>query len=132
MGCSWALDQVLENIDNFVASPDSANKLLRSDMIVRLFNFMEQSGENTNKKKLINEIIIKLNKIFLATKKKNPDNSPAETPFKKTDQIQTMLDGYSALEHGSKFTSMMPRIKLLSLLNHSDHCALAKQFGESY
>ena len=132
MGCSWALDQLLKNIDNFVASPESANKLLKSEMIIELFKFMESNNEKTPKKKLINEIIIKLNKIFLATKKKNPENSPGETPFKNTEQVQSMLHGYNALEHGKKFTNMMPRIKLLSLLNHPEHSALASDFGESY
>ena len=98
-------------------------------MIVELFGFMEQNEENTNKKKLINEIIIKLNKIYVKTKKVNPDNSPTETPFKKTEKIQTMLDGYSALEHGRKFTSMMPKIKLLSLLNHPQHVSKVSQYG---
>jgi len=93
-------------------------------MIVELFKFMEQNDENTNKKKLINEIIIKLNKIFNFTKKRNPDYSPAETPFKMTDQIQGMLDSYSSLEHGRKFSSMMPKIKLLSLLSNPKHSSL--------
>lgn len=100
-------------------------------MIVELFTYMEANSEDTPKKKLINEVIIKLNKIFNKTKKVNPDNSPLNTPFKQTEAIQTMLDGYSALEHGSKFTSMMPRIKLLSLLN-SSHCNLVKNYGESF
>ena len=131
-GCSWALDELLEDITTFVANPKSVNSLLRSDMIVELFGFMEQNEENTNKKKLINEIIIKLNKIYIKTKKVNPDNSPTETPFKKTEKIQTMLDGYSALEHGRKFTSMMPKIKLLSLLNHPQHVSKVSQYGQTY
>ena len=75
-GCSWALDELIQNIETFVSNPASVNGLLRSEMIVQLFNFMEQNEENTNKKKLINEIIIKLNKIYNFTKKRNPDNSP--------------------------------------------------------
>ena len=44
-------------------------------MLIELFKFMESSTENTDKKRLISEIIIKLDKIFHATKKKNPENS---------------------------------------------------------
>jgi hypothetical protein len=86
-GCSWALDELIENIDTFLATPLSVKGLLRSDMIVELFKFMEQNDENTNKKKLINEIIIKMNKIFISAKKRNPEQAVLETPFKKTEKI---------------------------------------------
>ena len=86
-GCSWALDELIENIDTFLATPLSVKGLLRSDMIVELFKFMEQNDENTNKKKLINEIIIKMNKIFISAKKRNSEQAVLETPFKKTEKI---------------------------------------------
>jgi hypothetical protein len=130
-GCSWALDELIVNIDTFCGNPTSVNGLLRSDMIMELFKFMDQNEENTNKKKLFNEIIIKLNKIFNSTKKRNPENSPQETPFKRTDKTQTMLDGYNALEHGRKFSSMMPRIKLLTLLN-SPYQSQVSQYGQVF
>ena len=56
-------------------------------MIVELFTYMEANSEDTPKKKLINEVIIKLNKIFVKTKKVNPENSPLNTPFKQTEAI---------------------------------------------
>jgi len=75
-GCSWALDLILSNLDSFLSNPNSVTGLLTSEMITGLFGFMQQSSDKSSKKKLITEIIIKLNKIFMAARLKNPDNSP--------------------------------------------------------
>jgi len=135
-GCSWALDVLIENIDSFVGNPTSVNGLLKSEMIIKLFEFLDENEknneQNTNKKKLINEIIIKLNKIFNFTKKRNPDNSPQTTPFKKTEKVERMIDGYVALEHGKKFSSMLPKIKLLSMLTSPIHNSKVSQYGEVF
>ena len=76
-------------------------------MLIELFKFMESSTENTDKKRLISEIIIKLDKIFLATKKKNPENSVEKPPYNRTKAVNEMLFGYASLEHGRKFTTLM-------------------------
>jgi len=122
-GCSWALDQMLSDLDGFLSNPNSVNGLLTSEMIQKLFEFMEQSSDNTPKKKLMTEISFKLNKIFMAAHHKNPENSPKEQPFKRTDAVINMISAYQNLEHGRKFTSLMSRIKLLALLN-GNHSAL--------
>jgi hypothetical protein len=131
-GCSWALDIIVQNIDIFVTNPASVNKLLGSDMLIELFKFMELSTENTDRKRLISEIIIKLDKIFHATKKKNPENSVDSPPYKRTTAVDEMLFGYASLEHGRKFTSLMSKIKLSALLKDPRYSDRVSQFGTSY
>ena len=131
-GCSWALDIIVQNLDVFVTNPESAKKLLRSDMLIELFKFMEASTENTDRKRLISEIIIKLDKIFHATKKKNPENCADEPPYKRTPAIDDMLFGYASLEHGRKFTSLMSRIKLAALLKDPRYSDRVKEYGTCY
>jgi hypothetical protein len=122
---------MLANLDSFLSNQSSVNALLTSEMITGLFEFMQQSSDKSSKKKLITEILIKLNKIFLAARLKNPDNSPQETPYKRTDAVMNMIAAYQNLEHGRKFTSLMSRIKLLALLN-GNHSALVSKYGQSY
>lgn len=131
-GCSWALDIIVQNIDVFVLNPVSVNKLLGSDMLIELFKFMESSTENTDKKRLISEIIIKLDKIFNATKKKNPENSVETPPYKRTKAVEEMLFGYASLEHGRNFTTLMSKIKLAALLKDPRYSDLVKQYGTTY
>jgi len=130
-GCSWALDLLLKDLDAFLVNPISVNNLLTSPIIIDLFTFMEKSTENSSKKRLLTEIIIKINQIFLANHKKNPDNSPLKAPFDRTEGVINMISAYQNLEHGRKFTNMMARIKLLALLSDK-HSMLFRNFGLSY
>jgi len=43
-----------------------------------------------------------------------------------------MVDGYVALEHGRNFSSMLPKIKLLSLLTSPVHNSKVSQYGQIY
>ena len=131
LGCSWALDRIIENLAVFIGNPATVNALLQSEMLTELMRCWAGSTESTNKRQIINEVIIKLDKIFTATRKANPDNSPASPPFTKTEALGNMLAGYSALEHGRAFTGLVPRIKLQALLN-SQHSHLVAQYGRSY
>jgi len=101
-------------------------------MITELFVFMEGATETTGKKQLISEIVIKLNKIFVATKKKNPDDSPRQPPFKRDEKINNLIAGYAALEHGRNFTALLPQIKLDAMLNNPETAKMVEAYGQAY
>lgn len=101
-------------------------------MITELFVFMEGATETTGKRQLMSEIIIKLNKIFVATKKKNPDDSPRQPPFKRDEKINNLIAGYAALEHGRSFTALLPQIKLDAMLHNQESAKMVEAFGQFY
>ena len=41
-GCSWALDELITNIETFISDPASVNGLLKNDMIEKLFEFLSK------------------------------------------------------------------------------------------
>ena len=67
-GCLWALDYLVENIQEFLKHTSSVRSLLEGDMITKLFKQMKESKNDSPKKRLLNEIIIKLDQIFKAQK----------------------------------------------------------------
>ena len=68
----------------------------------KIFAYMEQQPETTDKKRLMSEVLIKLNGVHQEVRRLTAGN-PAK-PFRETDSVRTMIRGAQALVDGSNFS----------------------------
>ena len=63
---------------------------------------MAEQPETTDKKRLMSEVLIKLNAINQEVRRITAVNYPK--PFDESDSVRTMIRGAQALEDGSNFS----------------------------
>ena len=86
-------------------------------MLKQLFLFMEQQTEDSDKKRLMSEVLTKLNQIFTSAEKKEQGSLAFERPWKMTVEVNNIIKGYQALLDGKDFTSKVAQIKLYELMD---------------
>lgn len=78
--------------------------LLTSPMLKSIFKFLTDSEMNSPKAKLMNEVLLKLNQIFIEARKIT-DNLPMQTVITLDEMLKNKIKGYQALMDGKEFTS---------------------------
>jgi len=81
------------NIRYLVQDEDIMKDLLTSPMLKSIFKFMTDSEMNTPKAKLMNEVLLKLNQIFVEAKKIT-DNLTTQTVITPDEMLKNKIKGY--------------------------------------
>lgn len=129
-GCSWALDQMQKEIRSVVQDETIMKDLLTNGFLRSIFKAFTESEETSTKAKLMNEVLLKLNQIFVEARKIT-DNLARQTVFASDDTLKNKIKGYLALIDGKEFSSYIANWKLVELMN-SDQAAEVRNFGHSY
>ena len=93
-GSSWALELIKQNLQAFLINIESVKKFFTAPMLKQLFLFMEQQTEDSDKKRLMSEVLTKLNQIFTNAEKKEQGSLAFERPWKMTVEVNNIIKGY--------------------------------------
>ena len=63
-------------------------------MLKQLFLFMEEQKDDSDKKRLMSEVLTKLNQIFTSAEKKEGGSLAFERPWKMSDEVDNIIKGY--------------------------------------
>ena len=133
-GCLLCLDRIIKDHEEFkIAVKDDkayvVESLLNGDLIRKIIAKMESvvdDGETSVTKKLMVEIILRLNKIFQLL-----SNRQQELEFRGRDEIMDYIFSYVDIEHGGKFINQLARIKMRQLIFNPKTHVLVKDHGYS-
>ena len=78
----------------FLLNPEQIKNFFKATMLTKLFEFMEIQEKETDKTRLMSEVVIKLEKIYSAAQTAAGVELPYSRPFKMTTKVNNMIKGY--------------------------------------
>jgi len=75
----------------FLLDPEQVKNFFKATMLTKMFEFMEVQDHETDKTRLMSEVLIKLERIYSKTEMADGGELPYSRPFKMTTKVNNMI-----------------------------------------